>query len=196
MKNYTDLYIDSPKAFLRKLEEDIKAMEANLSRLEAITASSVGRLLEEYKAYGVPVADQWAWTADANDAGFGNLYAPELGKGQWFCWTGPSAETKFVVPVRRDVTQCLRIACGSGPGLEDLASLRVFVDGQAVPTQKREDGLEVRIGVRDRLSALPTVVVIDTLQTVKPGNGDERELGIALFGLSVEPLQSVGTASG
>src|SRR5258705_56104 len=70
MKNYADLYAESPRAFLRKLEEDIKSLEARLTRLDRLASEGVGNLLAEYerlsllieqKAYGVSLEEAWQW---------------------------------------------------------------------------------------------------------------------------------------
>ena len=199
MKCYADLFIESPKAFLRKLEEDIKAIEAHLNRLDSLAASSVGHLLEEYerlalvvesKAYGVRVLDSWSWAAGGSAAPAGNLYSPEQVDGRWFCWTGPAPETQFVAAVRREIPLTLRVSCDSAPGLDALDKMQIVVDGKRVETTRTEDGVEAQIPVRERLSALPTVLVLDTRDTIEPGNGDERKLGLALFSLSLEPAGS------
>lgn len=205
MKSYADLYAESPRALMRKLEDDIKALETRLARLDRLAVDGVAGLLAEYErlstlveqgAYGMELQTQWRWTAMDGPAHIANLYAPEqLDDGRWFCWSGPDAATTFVLPVLRQQPLSLRVHFMKTLEPEMLRSVALTVDGQRVRHQATDSLLVAEIAPRPRSSAAATLLTLDTLTTASPGGDDGRKLGIALFAIDVEPVGTIGTPS-
>ncbi len=196
MKNYADLYSDSPRAFLSKLEEDIKAIESRMARLDKVVTTSVGSLLAEYerlsllveqKAYGVPLAASWRWAA-LDGPKVANMYAAELlPDGRWFSWTGPAPATTFVAPVVRDEPLQLRISFMKTIEPEMQEALVVSVDG--TPVKHHVVALDIIATIPARSSPIPvaTQIELSTQATASPGAGSDRLLGIALYEVEVLP---------
>ena len=197
MKTYADLFLESPRVFLRKLEEDIKGIEARLGRLDRLALGGIGDLLTEYerlsllveqKAYGVPLTETWSWKPGDGSPAVPNVHLPEsMGDGTWFSWTGPEPTTKFAVPLRRDCALQLRIGFMRVMEEPMLDRLKVSIDGK--PIRHRIAGLEVfaEIPKRDKPSPAPTLLSLDTGTTAVPGgDGNGRRLGIALLSIAVD----------
>ena len=195
MKSYADLYVESPRAFLRKLEEDLKALEARLNRLDKLTATGIGNLLGEYerlalmveqRAYGIAFVEQWSWAPTGGSPKVDNLYAAEEREpGDWFCWTGPEAATLFALPLQRTRTLQVRVRYLPGPG-SSAGNVRVLADGDSLAIRATADGVICTLAPRVSQSARPTVVSIVS-ETVLPGGGDERRLGIGLQAIDITP---------
>lgn len=199
MKNYSDLYAESPRAFLRKLEEDIKGLEARLARLDRLATGGLGDLLAEYerlsllveqKAYGIPLVPSWNW-APLEGPRVANMYSSEeLEDGRSYCWTGPADVTDFVAPVLRNEPLQLRIAFMKTIEPEMLDALAITVDGSVI--KHRVAGLDIVATIAPRTSpvALPTRVSLSTGSTASPGGGDARLLGIAIYGITLSAAQT------
>lgn len=196
MKNYPDLYAESPRAFLRKLEEDIKGIETRLAKLDKVATDSVADLLTEYerlsllveqKAYGAEQVQVWRWTPDAG-AKVANLYPSErLDDGRAFCWTGPQPVTEFVVPLARDLPLqlCIPFMKTFEPAM--LEALKVSIDGVVINHLVNDLQVEAIIAPRMPLTSKPTRIAVSTGATGNPAGDDTRRLGIALFGMVIAP---------
>jgi len=192
MKSYADLYAESPRAFLRKLEDDFKSLEGRLARLDRLAVDGVGNLLAEYerlsllveqKAYGVEFEDSWHWRPQAG-SGVANIYAPEtLADGRSYCWTGPDTLTQFALPVRRDQPLHLRVNFMKTLEAQMLDSLELLVDGERIKHHSTGGHILATIPPRITLTAAPTLLAINTGPTAAPGQDDARKLGIALFAI-------------
>lgn len=206
MKTYTDLYLESPRAFLRKLEEDIRGIEARLARLDRVAVQGVESLLSEYErlsllvernAYGLAVPDEWVWGINDSGPRVDNLYAMEVTEdGRPFCWTGPDAVTTFAPLVRRDCVQRLTISYSRPANSDVHRKLIITVDGVVVDHRVGEREITADIAPRERHSLAPTSLQIDTQSTVMPGGGDERQLGIALFGVAMQAVVPMEARNG
>lgn len=197
MKTYTDLYIESPRAFLRKLEEDIKSLDKKLQKLDHLATSGLGGLLEEYerlslvveqRAYGVTLSDTWSWTAGQDGAVIPNLYAPELtGNAVTYCWTGPDPVTVFEAEIRRDIDLSINVNYLGTVNDVTLAALQLKVDGQYVKAEIADGMLHAVLKKRVKQSMKATEIQLETGETFSPDNEDGRRLGIALVSIQTAP---------
>jgi hypothetical protein len=202
MKNYPDLYAESPRAFLRKLEEDIKGIEARLAKLDKLATGGIADLLTEYerlsllveqKAYGLEQVKDWQWTPDSG-AKVANLYPLErLGDGRAFRWTGPQPVTEFIVPIVRDVPLRLRIGFMKAFEPAMLDALQLTIDGVVIKHLVGDLQIVATVAPRAPLSTQPTRIAVSTGATASPGSDDARRLGIALF--DIELAAATGEAS-
>ena len=196
MKSYPDLYAESPRAFLRKLEADIKGIEARLAKLDKLATGSIGDLLSEYErlslvveqqAYGAAEMPAWEWTPRGG-ARVANLYPTEmLGDGRAFRWTGPEPVTEFIAPVERSAALTLRVTFMKTFDAAMLDTLEVAIDGVRIKHLLVEDTIVATVAPRTPLVAQATRVSISTGATAAPGETDTRRLGIALFSVELAP---------
>lgn len=196
MKNYRDLYAESPRGFLSKLEEDIKGIEARLAKLDKLATDGITDLLTEYerlsllveqRVYGVDQAQDWKWTPDGSE-NVANLYPVEwLDDGRAFRWSGPQPITEFLVYIARDVPLRLRITLMKAFEPAILDALQVSVDGTVVKHPVGALQIVATVAPRMPLSTRPTRITLSTGSTASPGGADTRRLGIALFGIELTP---------
>ena len=201
MKSYADLYLESPRAFLTRLENDIKRIEERLSRLDSLAVEGVQNLLVEYErlavlteegAYGVEQVPEFRWAPGAGSAAIPNIYPPELaGDGRWFAWTGPLPATEFRVALLRRRPLLLTVNLLRAFDEKMLSDLTISVDGERVQHEMPDPRRIVAVlPARKRASAKATTITIDSGFTVRPSNADARDLGIALVSFTVEPAMT------
>jgi hypothetical protein len=153
-------------------------------------------VLVEQRAYGVPLAETHDWSPGRDLPRIANTYTPErLGDGRVFSWTGPEACTTFALALTRAVDSVLTVEFMKvlDPAMFDRLTLAA--DGVPLKTIRQPHALEATLPARSPAIAAATLITIDTGFTARASSDDPRNLGIALFGLSVRPVACTAAES-